>query len=510
MEADMIQLFTKNETRELEALVADRGVSYLEMMETAGNSCAEKINALDECTPNTRICFICGGGGNGGDGYVAARVLCEMGHEVEILQLEEPKNPDCAACIAKLPPEIQVHRLPNDVQDILEMAVIVVDAAYGTGFVGELPQTVQEVFEIASKAGVCRVSLDLPSGVNANEGSASKNTFPAEKTIAVGCYKVAHFASPACNYCGEIQLATFGETASERKAIATRAFTIEPNSIAELVKNRDERGNKGTFGNVMNFAGSDTMCGAAVMSTRAALRSGAGIVRAVVPKGITEIVAMSSPECIVLPLEENEIGGSTLSQSVRERIEMASAISIGCGMRVGAGGAEFLREVFKTRLCPMVVDADALNTIAQWRELLGEIGPGAIVTPHPLEMARLSQKAVEEITENTVFAAIDFAHEHGVCVLLKGPRTVVCSPEGRLYINKTGNSALAKGGSGDILTGLIAGFAAQGNSIFTAAVIAAAMHGACADFLAETKSARGILPTDIVEALPEFMKKIGI
>lgn len=273
---------------------------------------------------------------------------------------------------------------------------------------------------------------------------------------------------------------------------------------------RNENGNKGTFGTLLNFAGSRAMSGACVLSTQAALRSGVGLVVACVPHSVAQVLAISAPECIIHALAETQSGQMIWNAEIEPRVLKASAISVGCGMGTGLAGADLVREILRERRSPIVIDADALNIIAQWPELLEKIGPGAILTPHPLEMARLFKCTAEQIEENRAEVAKAFAEQYGVVLLLKGHETIIAAPDGRISINKTGNSALAKGGSGDVLTGIIAGLVAQGISLYTAATVGAQIHGACADFLAQNNSKRAILPHDLIEVMPQVMFSLGV
>lgn len=193
---------------------------------------------------------------------------------------------------------------------------------------------------------------------------------------------------------------------------------------------------------------------------------------------------------------------------LRDWVERASVIAIGCGLRTGIQGAQLLEEVLRHRRSPLILDADGINLLAQWPELLDRLGPECLITPHPLEFSRLTGRPVAEIEGNRIQAAREFAQRTGALVLLKGSRTVVAAPDGRFYVNHTGNSGLAKGGSGDVLTGMIAGFAAQGAPLFQAAALAACLHGACADLLALERSVYSILPSDLVEILPILLKQL--
>lgn len=506
----MIPLYTALETRRLEQQTAQRGLSFLQMMENAGRACCESLqghyNIVDK-----RVAILCGKGGNGGDGFVVARHLQLRGALPFVVLLEEPQNPDAIEMYQRLG-SVPVYRLPLEegkLESLLADCAIIVDAVYGLGMRGELPDQAREIFALAARLPAYKVAIDLPSGLGADEGDLAPGAFEAQLTIALGCYKVGHFTMPGARVCGKVVLRSFGEEEADREESPTQAFTATPEQIFALMPPRDQDGNKGSFGNVLNIAGSRGMSGAALLSTKAALRSGAGLVRLVTAKSLLPVVGAALFEPVVMGLEEEEESGQLLwDDKLIPWLERASATCVGCGLRAGVQGGKLLEEILNHRRSPLVIDADGINILAQWPELMGRLGPHCLLTPHPLEFSRLTGLSVAEIESNRRAVAQDFAARKGVTLLLKGSRTLVASPEGRCFVNQTGNSGLSKGGSGDVLTGMIVGFAAQGVPLFEAAALGCCLHGGCAELLALERSVYGILPTDLIEALPLLLKQL--
>lgn len=505
----MTPLFTAAETRRLEQIVNQGGTSYLQMMENAGRACCETLQA-EWGAAGKRIGVLCGKGGNGGDGLALVRHLQTRGALPFALLTEEPTHRDGEEMYRRLG-SAPVHRLPMDQEELERLLAgcdIIVDAVYGIGMRGELPENIRRLFEAAAKSPAQKAAVDIPSGVWGDGGGAAEGAFQADLTIALGCYKIGHFSLPGAAYCGKIALRSFGEQEEDRQAAGALAFTGDARQCAALLPPRDPAGNKGTFGNVLNVAGSRGMSGAAILSTRGALRAGAGLVRLATAQSLLPVVGGALPEPVLMGLEENEQGQLCWQDKLGPWVETASAIAFGCGLRAGAQGGQTLERLLSLRRAPLILDADGVNILAQWPELMDKVGKNCLVTPHPLEFSRLTGRPVAEIQANRAESARRFAEKTGIVVLLKGSRTVVASPDGRLFVNCTGNSGLAKGGAGDVLTGMIASFAAQGTPLFEAAVLGCCLHGACADLLALERSVYGILPSDIIETLPILMKRL--
>ena len=502
-------LFTAAETSSLEQIVNQGGLSYLQMMENAGRACCETLQA-EWGAAGKRVGVLCGKGGNGGDGLALVRHLQTRGALPFALLTEEPTHRDAEEMYRRLG-NAPVYRLPmeqEELERLLDDCDIIVDAVYGIGMRGELPENIRLLFEAAAKGPAQKAAVDIPSGVWGDDGGAAEGAFQADLTIALGCYKIGHFSLPGAGYCGKIVLRSFGEQEEDRQTAGALAFTGDARQCAALLPPRDPAGNKGTFGNVLNIAGSRGMSGAAILSTRGALRAGPGLVRLATAQSLLPIVGGALPEPVLMGLEENEQGQLCWQDKLAPWVEKASAIAFGCGLRAGAQGGQTLERLLSLRRAPLVLDADGVNILAQWPELLDKIGSNCLVTPHPLEFSWLAGRPVAEIQANRVEAARRFAEKTGMIVLLKGSRTVVAEPGGRLFVNCTGNSGLAKGGAGDVLTGMIAGFAAQGTPLFEAAVLGCCLHGACADLLALERSVYGVLPSDLVEVLPILMKRL--
>ena len=484
------------------------GVPLAEVMENAGTAVARFC--LRQYPAARRVVVLCGKGNNGGDGFVAARVLAAAGVGVAVLLLgrEDEVKGEAARALARLraeAPAIAIRPLDNEaglagVSDTMASAELLIDAVVGTGFRPPLRGLAAALRELAAKLDAPVVAVDLPSGWDADStAQTAPDAFRADAVVTFTRPKMAHiFGHMTHSTFGPVVVAEIGSPAEAIVSAANLSWAGASKSIAE--RPREVNANKGKYGHVLVVGGSYGTAGAPSMASLAALRAGAGLVTAAVPKSILELVGGVAPELMLKALAEGtgqREQGTELSLAQLEEEALAnllkgiSVVGIGPGLGQAKTTQEFVRGFVERVSQPMVLDADALNAFAGSTELLKRAAttndakgkPRTLVlTPHPGEMARLAGLTVKAVEADRVGLARRFAVEHKVTLVLKGWRTLIAHPDGRVAVNTSGNPAMAKGGSGDILTGIIAAMLAQFPEDVARAVEAAvALHGLGAD-----------------------------
>lgn len=491
-----------------EADCSARFISYSEMMLNAGSAVAESIAMrFKPCL----AAVLCGNGNNGGDGFVIARILEERGFKVRTILVNGEPRTDCACeHFGKLNKK-HVHELAEDNRrctDFVQNAQIIVDCVFGTGFHGVLPEHITKLLECANDRPV-RVAVDVPSGVNSDTGEFGPHCFKATETHILAAVKKGLLNPEALELCGKIIPQDIG---IEQSCYKEFEAIFNGDHSRGVLPERTPGAHKGTFGRLLNIAGSLCYSGAAVMSTRAALRSGTGLCTLAAPVSTVKALTGTLVENTFLPLPETPDGfvGEKSWETLAAILPKMTAVAIGCGL----GNSENIRKlteyIIKNAQCPIIIDADGINSIADninvLKERTGDKGGwrDTIITPHPLEFSRISGLSVAEIQRDRIGAARKFAAEYGVTVLLKGAYTVISDSAGdEIRVNPTGSAALAKGGSGDVLTGIIAAMLAQGIPPYIAASSGAYCHGFAADLLCKTMHPAAVLASDIINILPE-------
>jgi len=481
-------------------------LTYYRLMENAGSAAAAFIRRTFDVEGLSCIIF-CGRGNNGGDGLVVARKLAESGARVLIVFVDGmPRSKEAQAMYSM----VELMELPvckdfdaayDQLMSLVAQADIVVDAVYGTGFRGQLDQRQALVCSLINSAIAAIISLDVPSGVECDTGRAASGAVKADFTVVFDSYKPLHIQQAAADFCGLVELVDIGVPPEAKEGVGREFLTVDTTQVLALLPPRLADSHKGTFGWLLNIAGSACYRGAAALSTMAALRAGAGRVTLASTELVCQNAAGHILESIFLPLPSTSQG--TISRdavtTLCDAMPTATAVLVGCGLGDTADSAALLSSVLQNAVCPVVVDADGLNALAGNIHLLSEKKAPVVLTPHPGEMARLLGVSTEEVQGNRHGAALHLAENHGVIVVLKGHETVVASPDGTVVLGSTGNAGLAKAGSGDLLAGMIGGLLAQGMEPRDAAVCAVHLHGLAADLTAQRLSQRTMLPSDILE-----------
>ena len=488
--------------------VCDRThISFSEMMFNAGSACAEQISRLVG-DRTAGIAVLCGSGNNGGDGYVIAQQLFERGYvNIFVLPVNGEPKTDCAREYYKICRGNENLRFvrEEDFGEALSRCEVAVDCVYGTGFHGQLPQNVAAALKQANRAAL-RIAVDVPSGVNSDSGERDERCFKPTHTLVIAAMKKGLLVPSCADMLGETALLDIGITPECYGEEFTARLTDE--SFRNPFPPRMRTSHKGSFGRLLNIAGCFCYNGAAAMSTKAALRTGVGLCTLAATRSVIAMHAPMMNEATYLPLPETEEGfiAESAAGIIAEHIPKMNAVSVGCGM----GNNETTRKITETVIrgadCPIIIDADGINSLSGNIDILKERKGATVLTPHPLEFSRISGIPVSEIQQDRIGAAKRFAQQYGVILVLKGANTVIADPSGNAFVNTTGNAGLARGGSGDVLTGIIAAMLAQGVDPLKAAVSGVYCHGLCADILLSRLPMTSMLPTDIIAALPEVFR----
>jgi hydroxyethylthiazole kinase-like uncharacterized protein yjeF len=482
------------------------GIPTIILMENAGHRVVEFLEREYAPLSKQRIVVICGKGNNGGDGLVVARQLFTR-IKPDYLRVVLGANPD----------ELRGDALANykmleavscpmsfEITQEMRIATLVIDAVLGTGFegqargrAGELIDAINGSFPLADV-----VAVDVPSGEKVR----------AKHTVTFTALKPSLVLSPACELAGKVHVAEIG-TPPElyKKDDAIWLSASEPADFAPLFRPRVSDSNKGLYGHVLVIAGGRGKTGAAAMAGIAALRAGAGLSTVASAASAISAIASYAPEIMTEPLAETDAGSIAMrapdDPALAAITDKKTVIAIGPGMGQHPETVQFIRSFVQQSKTPMVVDADALNALAGQRSRFE--GP-RIFTPHPGEMSRLTGKTIAEIQQDRIGHARAYATEHGVHLVLKGNRSVIAFPDGRVWINPTGSPAMATGGTGDVLTGMIAGLVAQFPKQLEDALRAAVyLHGRAGELGAEVLGEKSFMATDLFEFLPEAMREIA-
>ena len=468
------------------------------LMQKAGQAVA---NAVRSAIPQgSRVLIIAGKGNNGGDGYSAAIELCpDFSVSVFAPFGAEQKNAEGRHFLS-LAREASIKIYSLESYDIaksyIASADCIVDALFGVGFSGDIPEALLPIVKSINSSSAKIIAVDLPLGILSDSGEVLPNAIRAHQTVALSYLKPAHVSYPAKEYMGKVTLDTLGlDGVTYPDDIKFSYFLIDRAFVKENLPQRKETANKGSFGKALLIVGSDKYRGAAHLSMEAALRSGVGYVGFFGDVELSRELRMKFPEAIY----------EKKSKSLSEISSKYSAVLIGSGSGVSGELADIISELLDSEGAPIIIDADGINAIAKFNlQAKLKASPREIVlTPHPLEFSRISGIPVEDINAKRIEAAEGFAREYGVTVLLKGAATVVTNGIST-YINSSGSQALAKAGSGDVLSGIIVAMIASGLSSDIACALSAYIHGAAGDSLAEEYSSLGVTPSD----LPKYIARI--
>ena len=507
----MMNVVSAAQIKALDRAVVEAGIPAGDLMENAGRGVAD---ALIKSAPGKNVVVVAGKGGNGGDALVAARLLCEAGFHVNAFTLSEidelmPTTREKANLLGeRFPGTLRVlNDGLDDLNEALARADCAIDGLLGIGVDRPLSGRYLDVVRAVNSADLFRVAVELPSGLPSDSGGIIGEVINADLTVCMAAYKPAHLLYPARDYCGAIEVVPVGYPDKLWESVTPIARVVEKEWIAEHLPARCPNGHKGTFGRVLIVAGSLGMSGAAILCAAGALRAGAGLVTVACPCSIQPIISTSLPEAITigLPNREGHLTEEALP-SLRDALAQTDVVAVGPGLGRADDTGAFIRVLLAEVKLPLVIDADGLFALNP--ETLTWVADRAVLTPHPGEMSRLIKRPAREIDAERIEVSRAFAAEHSVVLLLKGRPTAIGTPSGEVFLNPTGNTGLATGGSGDVLTGIIAGLIAGGASLANAAIIGAYLHGYAAEYLARDRAERSIIPSDLLAALPYAIAEV--
>ncbi len=513
-----MKLVTAQEIKTLDKTAMEQyAIPGLLLMENAAKAAADvALDMLEELSGTEAVVF-CGKGNNGGDGFGTARWLMNYGMRVKVLLVgasPEEIGGDAAKemdMFRKAGGEM--HRIGADADFEYAEAVcmetdLVIDALLGTGFHGELQGAELRICSMLQESGKTILSVDVPSGVDATNGMVAGGAVKADVTVTFGLIKTGLLLYPARDYAGRIVLADIGMPEKLISECGSRKYLLTADIVRDLLPVRFDNAHKGDAGKVVIAAGSTGFTGAAALCAAGAVKSGAGLVSLLTPAACREVLSIKLTEVMVHGLPELMPGvvGGNASEEMLSWAEKADIMAIGPGLGISETTADAILDFLKKTETPVVVDADALTALKDHLDILPKMSACKVLTPHPGEMARLLKKTAEEIDADRLTVAAECAAKWKAVVVLKGVPTVIGCPDGSVYVNTTGCSAMATGGSGDVLTGMIAALAAQGISLQEAALCGVYLHGMAGEIAAD--GTVGLAAGEIAVAIPAARKAL--
>jgi ADP-dependent NAD(P)H-hydrate dehydratase / NAD(P)H-hydrate epimerase len=504
-----MKIVTAQEMRAIDRATSERfGVPSLTLMENAGAVVAEHV--LVHYSGARRVVIFCGKGNNGGDGFVAARRLHQKGKTVQVILLANPGElrGDAATMFSKLPTAaIAVNSREELTSDRVRLALpadLYLDAILGTGFRPPVSELYADAIAIMNAGSAPVIAVDIPSGADADAMGAQTGTIArADSIVTFTAARPAHVFSFLT--AGSTYVAGIGSP-EEAMVSSLHLNVITALDFASLVQPRPAESNKGSYGHVLVVGGALGKAGSVAMAGMSALRAGAGLSTVATPKSALTTVAGFHPELMTEPLTETEAGtiSATAGEQIQSLIQGKSVLAIGPGISRHPETAELVRLAVASCQIPIVLDADGLNAFEGRTDELNGKGRVLVITPHPGEMARLAAITTTEVQKDRLGIARKFAHDHDLIVVLKGHRTLVVQPDGEAWVNTTGNPGMSTGGTGDILTGIVAGMIAQNPNDSVLAVLAAVhLHGLTGDLMLESVGEHSMVATDLLRGLPE-------
>lgn len=491
------------------------GIPSLVLMENAGRAVVEELCARFPDLARKKIVIVIGKGNNGGDGLVVARKLLDLGASVEVHALYALKEFSAetrhqADILHKLGCTIKHHaKRTGALAGALADADIVIDGLFGTGFRGAARDLAAEAIELINLSSAFVCAIDIPSGVEADTGHVLGPAVYADLTVTFALPKLGLLLYPGRQYVGELVVKPIGYPRVLLDQYASTMTLVSADWVRGRLPQRESYSHKGDYGKVLVVAGSRGYTGAAALCAEATLRAGAGLVYLAVPESLLPAMEAKLTEVIKLGLPD--VDGAVASSALPKILEMLEdkdVLVVGPGLGRHPQTVKLIRQLIAQASKPLVLDADGLNALAGEAEkiLLRRIAP-TVLTPHPGELARLIAKGVDEIESDRVGIARETARQLNSVLVLKGVPTVTATPTGEVFINSTGNSGLASGGSGDVLTGCLSGLLAQRLDSVTASVCAVYLHGRAADLLKPHLGERGMIAGDVLRALPKALRE---
>ena len=528
---------TSTQMREVERMaIEELGIPSIILMENAAIRLAthcfrlmENLSAGGSANKNAKVLITCGSGNNGGDGLALARILYLKGIDIKVIYMGDTDRGSAVKNDASLNLAIvknlgitilQVHSAGDfpDIKNEIEKCDFIVDALFGIGLTRNIDGNFKMLIETINRYAKFVLSVDMPSGVHSDTGRIMGCAVKANETVTFAHPKTGLYVFPGAEYAGKISIEDIGIPYNLIDKIKIEAEILTDDEALKMIPVRAQRSNKGSFGKVLVFAGSNEMPGAAAFACSASYMVGAGLVCACVVPHTADVIHHWQREVITRNVPElNGMYCKKSFENLQEEINRADVIVIGPGIGRSSDVTEFVRGLLGMINTPVVLDADALFALGENIDVLKTLKAPCVITPHPGEMSRLTGRGTREILDNIVETAVNFSKEFNIITLLKDAHTIIAAPDGKYFINLTGNNALSKAGTGDVLTGVIAGFIAQMNAkcvladdesrrnVFNAAVLGAYYHGKAGEDAAEKSSCYEVMAEDLLAELESII-----
>lgn len=532
------------EMRELENKAESLGISKLLLMENAGRSVFCEVQKIinEKRLKEPKILIICGKGNNGGDGFVTARFFLNHGYKIRVVFLGESDklspeslvnykilssylNSNGSLFLNKiLVSKIEIPKYPPladyDISDMSELvdklkyedfsdefkyevltSDIIIDAIFGTGLTRDITGYLEKIIDFINRNKKYVVSIDIPSGIDSDNGSVRNIAIKADTTVALGFYKLGHLLGEGRDYSGKLVLGDI--SLPKYFEMDSQYHLLTEQEVKKILKKRVRESHKGSYGHVVVLGGVKGMSGAPLMTSVSAIKSGCGLVSAIIPDDISLAFQNLNPEIMTYPvksfIDEEE--------KILEFVNSKDALVIGNGL----GTKEETKKFFRSFICklkiPVVIDADGLNILSEFPDILKEVKTPVVLTPHIGEMVRISRKEKREITSSPHLIASHFAKLYGVYIVLKSSSTIIAEPDGKTYFSIYGNPGMATAGSGDVLAGIIGSFIAQGYNLLDALSLALVVHGLAGDMAKKRSGENALTATDIIKNISKILKK---
>lgn len=485
--------------------IEEYGISGVILMERAGLACCEVI---DKSFANAKaIAVLCGSGNNGGDGFAVARMLHNKGRDVICYHLVD---------LAKVSGDASVHlqmaiksgvklKPISEFKADASKADLIVDAIFGTGLNRDVSGDFAKCIDLVNTLGKPVLAVDIPSGVCANTGRVLGSAVKATKTVTFGLAKLGHFLHPGRALTGTLHIADIGFPNHLLQSSDIKTSILVSDYAKALMPARFDDSYKNTYGHVVIVGGSPNMSGSVLLASKACLRVGAGLVTVASSKEVLQTLSAKVLEELFWALPSDAASGM-IAELPFDKFQKYDVIAIGMGMGVSKDTKAFMQKLISSSAVALVIDADGLNSLVGYTSKLKDAKCPIVLTPHHAEFSRLTGKTVSEIKSDRVTFATQFALSHNVVLVLKGSPTIVASPEGECVINTTGNAGMATAGSGDVLTGMIAGLIAQGLTPYNASKLAVYLHGLSGDIACEHLSMHSLIASDLINFISHAIK----
>lgn len=500
-----MKLLTADQLRAADAFtIANSSISSYDLMEKAATRISEKLSEWFRLE-NTFVIF-CGNGNNGGDGLALARLLDQQGFNTKVFLLQSDKySPNCKKNVEKVGKQnIYFFQSIEEIPP-LDEGDIIIDALLGIGINREINGNLSSVINLLNHLPNFKIAIDIPSGMHPDGKwtSTLNNTFQANVTLTIEQAKVAFLWAENYDFVGDFITIPIDLDENFKQSQFSSQFLITKQMVRDNWIPRTKFSHKGSFGHALTIVGSKGMAGAGVLASKAVLKSGAGLVTSYIPSCNYNIMQTAFPEAMVI--SDN---ASDFITQLPKKLEVFKSICVGCGTGTEKETQNVVKLLLQETVCPLVIDADALNILSENKTWLNFLPPATILTPHPGEFDRLAEK--HSSSKERIDAQIAFSIKYQVYCVLKGAHTSISTPEGNIFYNSTGNNGMATGGSGDVLAGIITGLLAQGYSSLKASLIGVYLHGLAGDIAAKKHSRQALIASDIIKGLEKAFIQVEL